>query len=63
MSTLPSAPWVEVSIDFKQLSQYLLVVTGDYSRYPWLNLSTQHLVIMLYLYLTKYSQCLVIKCC
>ena len=36
MSPLPSAHCVEVSIDFKQLShtQYLLVVTDDYSRYP-----------------------------
>ena len=35
MSPLPSAPWVEVSIDFNKLShtQYLLVVTDDYSRY------------------------------
>ena len=35
MSPLQSAHWVEVSIDFKQLSQtqHLLVVTYDYSRY------------------------------
>ena len=35
MSPLPSAPWVEVSIYFKQYihTQYLLVVTYDYSRY------------------------------
>ena len=36
MSPLPSAHVVEVSIYFKQLShtQYLLVVTDGYSRYP-----------------------------
>ena len=35
MSPLPTSPWGEVSIDFKKLShtQYLLVVTDDYSRY------------------------------
>ena len=35
MSPLPTSPWLEVSIDFKELSPgYLLVVTDDYSRYP-----------------------------
>ena len=36
MSPLPTSPWQEVSIDFKDLSsgEYLLVITDDYSRYP-----------------------------
>ena len=36
MSPLPNAPWCEVSIDFKHISQneYLIVITDDYSRYP-----------------------------
>ena len=36
MSPLPTSPWLEVSIDFKEQSPgYLLVVTNDYSRYQW----------------------------
>ena len=36
MSPLPEGPWTEVSFDFKVLpdSEYLLVITDDYSRYP-----------------------------
>ena len=35
MSALPKAAWTEVSVDFAQIgSEYLLVVTDDYSRYP-----------------------------
>ena len=36
MSPLPEGPWTEVSVDFKVLpdSEYLLVITDDYSRYP-----------------------------
>ena len=35
MSPLPDGPWMEVSVDFKVLpiSEYLLVITDDYSRY------------------------------
>ena len=37
MSALPRAPWVELSMDFGQLpnGQYLMVLTDDYSRYPF----------------------------
>ena len=36
MSPLPKAPWSEVSMDFSELpnSEYLLIITDDYSRYP-----------------------------
>ena len=35
MSVLPKAAWTEISIDFATLdSEYLLVVTDDYSRFP-----------------------------
>ena len=36
MSPLPKAPWSEVSMDFAELpnSEYLLIITDDYSRYP-----------------------------
>ena len=36
MSPLPDGPWIEVSADFKLLSnsEYLLVIADDYSRYP-----------------------------
>jgi hypothetical protein len=36
MSPLPNAPWSEVSMDFAELpySEYLLIITYDYSRYP-----------------------------
>ena len=35
MSALPKAAWTEVSVNFAQIgSDYLLVVTDDYSRYP-----------------------------
>ena len=36
MSPLPKAAWSEVSMDFAELpnSEYLLIITDDYSRYP-----------------------------
>ena len=36
MSPLPKAPLSEVSLDFADLpdSEYLLIITDDYSRYP-----------------------------
>ncbi len=36
MSPLPKAPWSEVSMDFAELpnSEYLLIITDDYSKYP-----------------------------
>ena len=38
MSPLPAAPWKELSVDFANLlnQEYLhvLLITGDYSRYP-----------------------------
>ena len=36
ISPLPNAPWSEVSMDFTELrnSEYLLIITDDYSRYP-----------------------------
>ena len=36
LSPLPKAPWSEVSMDFAELpnSEYLLIITDDYSRYP-----------------------------
>ena len=36
MSPLPTCPWQELSVDFKEMSTggYLLVVTDDYTRYP-----------------------------
>ena len=36
MPPLLDGPWMEVSVDFKVLpnSEYLLVITDDYSRYP-----------------------------
>ena len=35
MTALPKAAWAEVIVDFAQIgSDYLLVVTDDYSRYP-----------------------------
>ena len=46
MSPLPNAPWCEVSIDFKHISQneYLLVITDDYSRYPVRSTSSKHVI-------------------
>ena len=42
MSPLPDGPWMEVSVDFKVLpnSEYLLVITDDYSRYPIVEIIT-----------------------
>lgn len=42
MSLLPTNPWQELSIDFKELSTggYLLVVTDDYTRYPAVDVIT-----------------------
>ena len=36
MSSLPAAPWKEVSVDFAEIPnrQYLLLITDDYSRHP-----------------------------
>lgn len=36
MSSLPAAPWKEVSVDFAEIpnKEYLLLITDDYSRYP-----------------------------
>lgn len=37
VSTLPAAPWAELSLDFGQLpnGQYLMVLIDDYSRFPF----------------------------
>ena len=42
MSPLPDGPSMEVSVDFKVLpnSEYLLVITDDYSRYPIVEIIT-----------------------
>ena len=36
MSPLPKAPWSDVNMDFAELpnSEYLLIITDDYSKYP-----------------------------
>ena len=36
MSSLPAAPWKEISVDFANLpnQEYLLLITDDYARYP-----------------------------